>query len=73
VPNTKASWGHFNIHLHYDDRAATQLSSAVHKSAFTDYGFTYPQAKGAFEVDHLIPLELGGESWRLSNLRHEVA
>jgi hypothetical protein len=38
------------------------VSSAVHKQAFTEYGYTYPQAHGAFEVDHLIPLELGGDN-----------
>ena len=34
---------------------------SLHREAFTDCGYSYPQARGAFEVDHLIPLELGGD------------
>ena len=43
-----------------------------HKKAFTEYGYSYPQARGAFEVDHLIPLELGGDNV-LENLWAEPA
>jgi hypothetical protein len=39
-----------------------KVTSDVHKEAFTEYGYSYPQARGAFEVDHLIPLELGGDN-----------
>lgn len=49
-----------------------KVSSSVHKAAFTDYGFSYPQASGAFEVDHLIPLELGGDNI-IANLWAEAA
>jgi hypothetical protein len=49
-----------------------RVSSEVHRLAFTEYGFTYPQPRGAFEVDHLIPLELGGDN-TISNLWAEAA
>lgn len=49
-----------------------RVSAEVHRQAFTEYGFTYPQPRGAFEVDHLIPLELGGDN-TLSNLWPEAA
>jgi hypothetical protein len=48
------------------------VPASVHREAFTDYGFTYPQARGAFEVDHLIPLELGGDNV-IANLWAEPA
>jgi hypothetical protein len=32
------------------------VPASVHQLAFTEYGYTYPQAKGTFEVDRLIPL-----------------
>ncbi len=48
------------------------VSSEVHRQAFAEYGFTYPQAHGAFEVDHLIPLELGGDNV-IANLWPEAA
>ena len=48
------------------------VSSEVHLQAFTEYGFTYPQARGAFEVYHLIPLELGGDN-TIANLWPEAA
>jgi hypothetical protein len=38
------------------------VTATVHRQAFTEYGYSYPQAPGAFEVDHLIPLELGGDN-----------
>jgi hypothetical protein len=49
-----------------------RVSSEVHRQAFREYGLTYPQAHGAFEVDHLIPLELGGDN-TISNLWPEAA
>jgi hypothetical protein len=48
------------------------VPASVHREAFTDYGYTYPQARGAFEVDHLIPLELGGDN-AIANLWAEPA
>jgi hypothetical protein len=49
-----------------------RVSAEVHRLAFTEYGFTYPQPRGAFEVDHLIPLELGGDN-TIANLWPEAA
>jgi hypothetical protein len=49
-----------------------RVSSEVHRQAFAEYGFTYPQPRGAFEVDHLIPLELGGDNV-ITNLWPEAA
>lgn len=44
-------------------RDRRHVDASVHKAAFTEYGFTFPpHAPGAFEVDHLIPLELGGDN-----------
>jgi hypothetical protein len=39
-------------------RTRRNVSSAIHKQAFSEYGYSFPQATGAFEVDHFIPLEL---------------
>ena len=44
----------------------------VHQLAFTEYGYTYPEPRGEFEVDHLIPLELGGDNV-IANLWAEPA
>jgi hypothetical protein len=49
-----------------------KVSSAVHKQAFAEYGYSFPQAAGAFEVDHFIPLELGGDN-TIENLWAEPA
>ena len=37
-----------------------------------EYGVSYPQASGAYEVDHFIPLEIGGSN-DLTNLWPEPA
>jgi hypothetical protein len=44
----------------------------VHRQAFREYGISYPEARGAYEVDHLIPLELGGDN-TFANLWPESA
>jgi hypothetical protein len=49
-----------------------RVSSEVHREAFAEYGLSYPQARGAFEVDHLIPLELSGDN-TIANLWPEAA
>jgi hypothetical protein len=38
------------------------VSVAEHRHVFERYGISYPQPEGAYEVDHLIPLELGGSN-----------
>ena len=50
-----------------------RVSSEVNRQTFSEYGISYPQPRGAYEVDHLIPLELGGDN-TISNLwvRHEA-
>lgn len=32
------------------------------KQVYQEYGLSYPQPKGFYEVDHFIPLELGGSN-----------
>ena len=41
-------------------------------TVYAEYGVIYPQAPGAFEVDHFIPLEIGGSN-DLTNLWPEPA
>ena len=38
------------------------VSSATKKQVYAEYGVSYPQAAGAYEVDHFIPLEIGGSN-----------
>jgi hypothetical protein len=61
-----------DVMCHRSTKERRKVSSEVHRLAFTEYGFTYPQPRGAFEVDHLIPLELGGDN-TISNLWPEAA
>jgi hypothetical protein len=61
-----------DVVCHRSTKERRRVSSDVHRLAFTEYGFTYPQPRGAFEVDHLIPLELGGDN-TISNLWPEAA
>jgi hypothetical protein len=49
-----------------------RVSSEVHRQTFTEYGISYPQPRGAYEVDHLVPLELGGDNM-IENLWPESA
>lgn len=48
------------------------VTASIHRRAFTDYGLSPGQPRGAFEVDHLIPLELGGDN-TIGNLWSEAA
>lgn len=38
------------------------VSAATKKQVYAEYGVNYPQATGAYEVDHFIPLEIGGSN-----------
>jgi hypothetical protein len=38
------------------------VSAATKKQVYAEYGVTYPQPAGAYEVDHFIPLEIGGSN-----------
>jgi hypothetical protein len=48
------------------------FSKATRETIFRAYGLPYPEPKGAYEVDHLIPLELGGAN-SLANVWPEAA
>jgi hypothetical protein len=38
------------------------VSAATKKQVYAEYGASYPQSTGAYEVDHFIPLEIGGSN-----------
>jgi hypothetical protein len=48
------------------------VTVAEKRTAFGAYGLDYPQERGAYEADHLIPLELGGSN-EIANLWPESA
>ena len=48
------------------------VSTATKEQVYAEYGVSYPQAPGAYEVDHFIPLEIGGSN-DLTNLWPEPA
>ena len=39
-----------------------EVSTATKKEVYAEYGVSYPQPLGAYEVDHFIPLEIGGSN-----------
>jgi hypothetical protein len=41
-------------------KARRRVSTAAPRRVFLDEGLAFPQLRRAFEVDHLIPLGLGG-------------
>jgi hypothetical protein len=49
-----------------------RVSAEVHRQAFIEYGIAYPEPRATYEVDHLIPLELGGDNV-IANLWPEAA
>ena len=48
------------------------VTAAMKVQVMNAYGLAYPQPKGAYEIDHLIPLELGGDN-AIENLWPEAA
>jgi hypothetical protein len=38
------------------------VSTATKEEVYAEYGVSYPQPLGAYEVDHFIPLEIGGSN-----------
>jgi len=48
------------------------VSTATKEQVYAEYGASYPQPTGAYEVDHFIPLEIGGSN-DLANLWLEAA
>lgn len=52
--------------------ARRDVGEAEKRHVFAEYGIVYPPPRGAYEVDHFIPLELGGSN-AISNLWPEAA
>jgi hypothetical protein len=52
-------------------KTVRDVSVSLKKKVYTEYGLAYPQARGTYEADHLIPLELGGNN-DIANLFPEV-
>ncbi|HEU5114753.1 MAG TPA: HNH endonuclease signature motif containing protein [Candidatus Paceibacterota bacterium] len=48
------------------------VTSGTKKKIYTEYGIAYPKQRGLYEVDHFIPLELGGSN-DIANLFPEAA
>jgi hypothetical protein len=61
-----------DVVCHESTKDRRRVDASVHRRAFTDYGLPFPQPRGAFEVDHLIPLELGGDN-TITNVWAEAA
>ena len=38
------------------------VSTGLRKQIYAAYGFSFPQPSGSFEVDHFVPLALGGNN-----------
>ena len=53
-------------------KTVRNVSLKMRKAVFAEYGIGYPQPQGSFEVDHLIPLALGGDN-DIANLFPEAA
>jgi hypothetical protein len=43
-------------------KGVRDVSVSTKKQVFQTYGISYPAPSGAYEVDHFIPLELGGSN-----------
>jgi hypothetical protein len=43
-------------------KSVRHVSQSEKLEVYREYGVSYPQARGAYEVDHFIPLELGGSN-----------
>lgn len=52
--------------------AHRHVTNEQHRLIFAEYGIQYPEPAGAYELDHLIPLELGGDNEN-SNLWPQAA
>jgi hypothetical protein len=48
-------------------RQARHVTTATRMRVFSLYGIAYPPPSGSYELDHLVPLELGGDN-EVSNL-----
>jgi len=52
--------------------AVRDVSTAMKEQVYAEYDVSYPQPTGAYEVDHFIPLEIGGSN-DITNLWLEPA
>ncbi len=53
-------------------KSVRNVSPKLRKQVFAEYDLPYPPAKGAYEVDHIVPLALGGSN-DIANLFPEAA
>ncbi len=53
-------------------KSVRSVSTKLRKQLFFSYGIAYPPASGAYELDHLIPLAIGGDN-SAANLFPEAA
>ena len=53
-------------------KTVRNVTADTKRKVYGEYGLSYPQPSGSYEVDHLIPLELGGNN-SISNLFPEAA
>lgn len=53
-------------------KTVRSVSEKMRKQVYAEYGVPYPQPRGSYEVDHLIPLALGGSN-DIANLWAEPA
>lgn len=53
-------------------KTVRNVPQKLRKAVFAEYSVPYPQPRGAFEVDHLVPLALGGSN-DIANLWLEAA
>lgn len=53
-------------------KTVRSVSTKLRKAVYAEYGIVYPQPRGAYEADHLIPLAIGGSN-DIANLFPEAA
>ena len=53
-------------------RGRRAVTTEMKRQVYAEYGIPYPAPSGAYEVDHFIPLELGGSN-DVANLWPEAA
>ncbi len=39
-----------------------RVELSQYRAVYAEYGIAYPEPRGTYELDHLIPLELGGDN-----------
>ncbi len=60
------------ICTHGYTKTVRNVSLATKKKVYAMYGIAYPPSRGSYEMDHLIPLALGGNN-NIANLFPEAA